>query len=193
METKVPSRPRVAFWVGLGLLVLGAFAARGASSTLISPLPAVGFVPVFLVCLAVIAAVTITVSKMPLPRLARRLLAIGAMAVSVWSVGTIARAAYATIGFALADEVEQVPMSLLVTGFPSGSGAQALSAMSPETQRGMSLAFDDSAVEAIARGNRCFELPVERTSSGLERVRVPDEALGVAAMVKCPAVQRLGR
>ena len=178
---------------GVVLLLLTAFVASRASASLISPLPAAGFVPVFLVCLVAIAGVSIIVSKMALPRIVRRLLAIATMAVSVWSIGTIARAAYATIGFALADEVEHVPMSLLVTGFPSGAGAQTLSAMSPETLRGMSLVFDDAAVEAIARGIRCFELPVERTASGLERVRIPDDALGADDLVRCPAVQRLGR
>ena len=177
----------------LTLLLVAAFAARGTSASLISPLPAAGFVPVFLVCVAVVFGVSFIVSKMALPRLVRRLLAIGAMAVSVWSIGTIARALQATVAFAVADSVEQDSMSWMVTGFPSGSGAQTLSAMSPETQRGLTIAFDAAAVEAISRGARCFDLPVERTSSGYERIHVPDDALGADDMVACPAVQRLGR
>ena len=178
---------------GLVLLLLAAFAAKGASASLISPLPAAGFVPVFLLCVAAIFGVSFIVGKMPLPRLVRRLLAIGAMAISVWSIGTIARAAYAAVVFAVADDVEQVPLSWTVIGSPNGTGAQTLHAMSPETRRGLSVAFDAAAVEAIARGTRCFELPVERTASGFERIRLPEDALGAERLIACPAVQRLGR
>ena len=178
---------------GLTLLLLAAFAARGTSASLVSPLPAAGFVPVFLVCVAAIFVVSFIVSKMALPRLVRRLLAIGAMAVIVWSIGTIARALYGTVAFAMADGVQQDSMSWMVTGFPSGSGEQTLGAMSPETRGGRSFAFDAAAVEAISRGARCFDLPVERTSSGFERIRLPDSALGADDLVACPAVQRLGR
>jgi hypothetical protein len=177
----------------VAVLVLAAFAARGASATLISPLPTAGFVPVFLVCIAAIAGVAIVVSKMALPRLVRRLLAIGGMAVSVWSIGTIARALCVTIAFAVASDVEQDSISWMVVGFPNGSGAQALGAMSPETQRDVSVEFDSAAVEAISRGTRCFDLPVERTASGFERVRLPDSPLGVGHLVACPAVQLLRR
>ena len=188
-----PPRPlTLGLWAGLAVLLLVALAARGASSSLVSPLPAAGFAPVFLVCIAAIAAVSIVVSKMALPRIVRRLLAIGAMAVSVWSIGTIGRALYGTIAFATADDVEPIVTSWLVTGFPDGTGTQTLSAMSPETQRGLSLAFDGAAVEKIARGARCFDLPVERTSSGVARIRLPDAAIGAERLVTCPAVQRLG-
>jgi hypothetical protein len=156
-------------------------------------LPAVGFVPVFLVCLVAIGVVSFIVSKMALPRIVRRLLGIAMMAVSVWSIGTIARALFATVAFAAADEVEQASTAWMVTGFPQGSGAQTLSAMSPGNQRGLSLAFDAAAVEAISRGARCFDLPVERTSSGFERLRLPEGAVGAEHLVACPAVQRLGR
>jgi hypothetical protein len=187
-------RPRtLGLWGGLALLLLAALAARGASAALISPLPTAGFVPVFLVCLVTVLAVSIVVNKMALPRIVRRLLAIGAMAVSVWSIGTIARALYTLIAFAVADGVEQGSMSWMVTGFPNGSGEQTLGAMSPETQRGVSVVFDGAAVEAISRGARCFDLEVERTPSGLERIRLPDDALGANDLVACPAVQRLGR
>ena len=179
--------------VGLAMLLVVALAARGVSASIISPLSTAGFVPVFLVCIAAMVGVSIAVSKMALPRLVRRLLAIAAMAVSVWSIGTIARALYATIAFAVADGVEQESMSWMVTGFPNGSAAQTLNAMSPETQRGLSVAFDAAAVEAIARGTRCFELPVERTSGGFARIRLPEDALGAERLIACPAVQRLGR
>ena len=188
-----PPRPlTLALWGGLAVLFLAAFAASGASASLVSPLPAAGFAPVFLVCGAAIFGVSFIVSKMALPRLVRRLLAIAATAVSVWSIGTIARALYGTIAFAMADDVESIVTSWLVTGFPNGSGTQTLSAMSPETQRGLSLAFDGAAVEKIARGARCFDLPVERTSSGVARIRLPDAAIGAEHLVTCPAVQRLG-
>jgi hypothetical protein len=177
----------------IAVLVLAAFVARGASASLITPLPAAGFVPVFLVCIAAMVGVSIVVSKMALPRLVRRLLSLGAWAVSFWSIGTIARALYATIAFALADSVEQDSISWMVVGFPNATGAQTLGAMSPETQRGLSVEFDTAAVEAISRGTRCFDLPVERTASGLERIRLPDGPLGSEQLVACPAVQLLRR
>jgi hypothetical protein len=177
----------------IALLGLAGFAASGASAALISPLPMAGFVLVFPFCIAAMVGVSVAVSKMALPRLVRRLLSIGAWAVSVWSIATIARALCVTIAFAVADSIEQDSIPWMIVGFPNGTGAQALGAMSPETQRDVSVEFDSAAVEAISRGTRCFDLPVERTASGFERIRLPDGPLGVEHLVACPAVQILRR
>jgi hypothetical protein len=193
----VPSFPprtqALALGGGIATLLLLAFAARGAASTLVSPVPMVGVLPGILAWFMVAAALVFLLGGLPMPRLARRLLMIGTLAASGWSIGTIARGLYVTLAFAFAGPVEEETTAWQLAGIQTkGSGPQTLAAWSPDRPGTVSVPFDGAAVEEISGHFVCFDLPVERTQSGVERVRLPDEPLGVDDLLQCPAVRRLG-
>ncbi|MES2641104.1 MAG: hypothetical protein V4850_16570 [Myxococcota bacterium] len=178
---------------GMAALLLGAFAARGAASSLVSPVPMVGVLPGILAWFMVAAALVFVLGGLPMPRLARRLLMIGTLAVSGWSIGTIGRALYVTLAFAFAGPVEEEATAWQLVGIQTDlAGPQSFSAWSPDRPGTISVPFDGAAVQEISGHFMCFELPVERTQSGVERVRLPDEPLGVDDLAQCPAVRRLG-
>lgn len=188
-----PRTPVLLFGSVVAVLLLGALAARGAASTLVTPMPAVGMMPAMLAWFLFAAAMVFVLGKVELPRLVRRLLVIATLAISGWSIGTIARGVYVTLAFAVGGPVEEEESSWQVLGTPATSdAAQSLVASSLELKRTVSVPFDSAAIAEIRPHLTCFTLPVERTGSGVARVRLPDTALGVDDLDPCPAVRRLG-
>jgi hypothetical protein len=175
-------------------LLLGGLGAGDASSTLVSPMPSAAVATGMATWLLVGGTLVLVLGRLALPRLARRLLTIGLLALTGWSSGTMGRALYVTVAFAFAESVEEEATPLLVTGTPNGTReTQSLAATSLEHRRTLSVPFDADAAEEIAGPFTCITLPLERTASGVARLRLPDEPLGVDDLASCPAQMPFGR
>ncbi|MFN7144336.1 MAG: hypothetical protein ACK4YP_11205 [Myxococcota bacterium] len=193
MPTLPPRGPVLVLTGGLAALLLGAFAADGASSTLVTPPPGAALVPVFLIALGVGFGLVWPLGAHLTSRLVRRLTVLATLAVAFWSVGTMGRGLYATMAFASDRPLEREWTTWRVLG-GSGrpGGAQSLPVSSFALKRSLGVDFDAEAVEEIGSGIACVSLALERTEAGDARIVLPDEALGVEDLEACPAVTRLG-
>ncbi len=169
-------------------LVLAAWLASGASARLVSPPPRSIMMAGILAWLAFGTFVAVVLGGVTMPRLVRRLTVLGCLAASGWALGTIGRATYATIAFALATSIDEVPSPW--RAFQPGGGA-SVTVSSFEHRRSLKVDADAAAAAEISRHPMCLTLTLQRTQSGAVRVRQPERPLTLADLVPCPAVQRL--
>ncbi len=183
--------PRVAAVVLAGVaagLLVAALLLQGASARLLTPLPGLGVALGVGLWLSMSVPLVYLVSCLAVPRLARRLLVGAVIALAGWGLGTIVRGGFVVLLFLVAGVAErgtEVFEVLPQGGTGSARGAD-VPVMSFERRKTVWVPFTGDAVAELGRGFVCVELVIERTTSGVERLVLPSEPLGVDELQSCP-------